>query len=290
MCNVKFFAVATVLGCAFAAPAFAQDAVSTVSLNFKTGGDNLRGGALVSAQILAPGGRSFPAVVLNRGAWEGGSTNSVAFNLPSRMTVEQIQRLSIRLIFDGAGRNFGETYDNWNVDTFSVTTPRICTGGENVARLAPTRMTGASRVVRFDMTRLTTAAGSTPVSQLNFSLRTGRDDLRSGALATATIRRPGGRSYPPIALNSGRVWGGGSTNNVTLNLPEPLSPNQIESISIDFDGAGRNFGETYDNWDIQSATIALPQTCTARTFKQHSGTPWWRATGESREQIVSLAP
>jgi hypothetical protein len=143
----QIFAVASVLGFVCGAPAYAQERISSVSLNFKTGGDDLRPGALVSAQILAPGGRSYPPVVLNRGAWGGGSSNSTALTLPGPMTAEQIERLSIRLIFDGAGRNVFESYDNWNVDEFSVTAPRVCSGGDNIATLATTRMTGERRVV-----------------------------------------------------------------------------------------------------------------------------------------------
>jgi hypothetical protein len=285
--------IAAVVACAAGAiaPAKAQETVSQISLSFRTGGDDVRGGSIVTGQLIGPGGTSEAPVNLNRGAnWRGNSTIVVRMPLPRPMTFAEIRSMSLRIAFDGAARNAFDGYDNWNINQLLITTPSVCTGGEELGRASGTpwvRLTGERRAATIPMA-VPAALLANRVTALGLTVRTGGDDLRGGAVATAIVRLNGGRSYPAIALNNGAQWAGNSSRQLNIALPEATALSDIAGVEINFDGAGRNFGESYDNWNIDRAVLNALRTCGVKVIAEFNGQPWWRATGQDNAKVIVL--
>lgn len=105
------------------------------------------------------------------------------------------------------------------------------------------------------MLLITTLAHTQVSNTLLLELTTGGDDMRAGSIGYCTVKLTDGtvlaekRFDGPLKNNS--------FTNKTFTLEKSLSANQIKSISIRFDGAGRSFGQTYDNWDLQTVKIGL---------------------------------
>ncbi len=103
---------------------------------------------------------------------------------------------------------------------------------------------------------LSTTFAHTQVSNtLLLELTTGGDDMRAGSIGYCTVKLTDGtvlaekRFDGPLKNNS--------FTNKTFTLERALNANQIKSISIRFDGGGRSFGQTQDNWDLQILKIGL---------------------------------
>jgi len=267
----------TILG---AHMAHAAAPINTLNITIQTGSDDLRGGAVSNAQLRLSNGSIEPMINLNSGAqWSNYTTHTKAYRLSRAYSAAELNNAQIIISHDGAGRNFGESYDNWNVQRISVSTPPICSGGESLlAGSLVKRFTGkdTSALVRFNVP--TDAAGETP-NRLILTVKTGGDDLRSGAIAMAQIRLRGGRILPNVNLNNGVAWPNNSVRSVPLPLPAGVRLNQLESIVITHDGAGRKFGETYDNWNVNGITVASPRSCNSMNLGSATGSPWKRFTG-----------
>lgn len=122
--------------------------VNSLQVTISTGGDDLRSGALAYGIVDLRGRGTLPKVILNRGGWGNGSTNTAT--VPVSRAGEAPIRLrdlaSFILEHDGSPRNVGETYDNWNVDFIKVVanTPEgaVCIAsacGQPVVRLTGQR-------------------------------------------------------------------------------------------------------------------------------------------------------
>jgi hypothetical protein len=289
----KYVLFAAALGSlVLSCPALAQETISEVTLQFRTGGDDVRGGSIVTGQLIGPNGTSEAPVNLNGGrVWGGNTTNRVRMPLPRPMTLNELRTMSVRISFDGTARNSFDGYDNWNVNQLIVMTPYVCSGGEAIGTVAGTpwvRMTGERRTATIGMS-VPAELSANRVSALTLNVRTGGDDLRGGALATAIVRLNGGRAYPAVPLNSGANWPGNSMRRADIRLPEATALSDIAGVEINFDGAGRNFGEGYDNWNIDRATLNLPSACSVKIIHEFNGQPWWRATGQDNAKLISLA-
>jgi hypothetical protein len=116
-------------------------------------------------------------------------------------------------------------------------------------------------------------------------IATGRppDDLRQGSVAWGTVALTAGRTLPRVNLNEGRVLNPGQTDSTTISLPPGTRIRDLESFILESDGAPRNFGETYDNWDVGSVEIAFRfdgSPCSTSRLLSRSGLPLQRLTGE----------
>jgi hypothetical protein len=288
--------------------------ISKIVVEVKTGGDDFRPGSSIAQQLVRPDGRSEPSGNLRY--WEisegsygyssarqslgigAGETKKYFIDLPRPMTLPELRAYSLKLTFDGAPRNTVDSYDNWNIDHILVYTQGVCPGieGIDIAQVGRPRsqqtnwrrMSGENRKEIIPM-RITGDAGNERVTKLEAEIETGGDDLRGGAVATAIVRLVDGTEYPAVSLNRGEGWGGGSIKKVDINLPSPTLLSAIDFIEIGFDGAGRNFGEGYDNWDIQKIIISSMEACRTHHLFLQKGTPWWRASANDNQKTLYFA-
>ncbi len=254
--------------------------VPSLQVNIATGGDDLRDGSVAYGEIQLRDGRVLPKVNLNGGqGWGGGSVNTVPFSLPAGITLGDLDGATMTISFDGAPRRFPDGYDNWNLESIRVATPRVCSGGRLLtsARRPAVRFTGAKTFERVPFRVPAADSASTP-GAVNLTIATGGDDLREGSVAYAEIRLKDGRTLPKVNLNGGRTWGGGSTNSVSL----PLAGKQLgdlESVTVYHDGGPRRPLDGYDNWNADVIKVTTPEACSSVTLGQGVGRPWERFTG-----------
>jgi hypothetical protein len=284
-----------------------------IIVEVKTGDDDFRPGSSITQQLLIPGGRSEPMANLRHyeihDTWNGfaaeyntwgigaGEMREYYFYLSRRMPLYEVQAYKLKLRFDGAPRRMTDTYDNWSIDRLRVYTSGICSGatGTTLAQVSAStsnpevweRMSGQNQLVSVPVS-VTGEARNEVITKLEAEFWTGSDDLRGGAVATATVRLADGTAYPPVSLNRGAGWGGGSRNRVDINLPSPTLVSSIQSVEIGFDGAGRSFGEGYDNWNIKRVTIMSLEACKSDILFVSGSFPWWRATAENNEILLTL--
>jgi hypothetical protein len=289
--------------------------VSMLVVEVKTGGDDFRPGSSITQQLVLADGRSEPTGNLRYYEIFDGSYGYSAYRqtlgisanetkryfvpLPRSMTLAEVLAYRMKLTFDGAPRNAADSYDNWNIDEIRVFTVGICPGypGTELAHVGWAqsqertwqRMSGSNRTARVPM-RVTGEAGYERITKLEAHFITGPDDLRGNAVATATVRLIDGTTYSPVNLNSGEAWGSGSRKTLDINLPVPTLVSSIDYVEIGFDGQGRDFGESYDNWDIQRIDISSMEACKAKPLFFQKGTPWWRTSAEDNEKTLYFRP
>lgn len=265
---------------------------SSLYFSFSTGSDDLRRGALAFAQIRLRNGRTLRRVNLNHGArWANNSTRKVLYPLPRGIRLSDLHQARVTITHDGAPRNVGESYDNWNLNSVRVDTPRSCSTLRLLGLVGSplVRFTGSRKARSLDL-RITPGRAHVTVPFLNLTFGTGRDDLRRGALAFAQIRLRNGRTLPRVNLNRGRTWPNNSINTLRLPLPPRISLGALSSITISHDGAPRNVGESYDNWNLRSVTAQTPRVCSSSRNLATVGRQWVRFTGslKSRSFLLSV--
>ncbi len=265
--------------------------ISSLQVTISTGGDDLRGGQVAYGAIGLRDGRTLPKVNLNGGrGWGNNSTNTVTVPLPSGIRLGDLAFFTLE--HDGAPKNLGQTYDNWNLDAIAIATPRICSAGVQLANPSGrpfVRFTGRQTFQTIPLS--VTASASASASALQVTIATGGDDLRKGQVAYGTIRLRDGRTLPKVNLNGGRGWGNNSTNTVSMPLPSGIRLGDLASLTLEHDGAPRDLGQTYDNWDVDALRVTTPQICSAGVqLANKSGRPFVRFTGAKTFEQIPIAP
>ncbi|WP_427158817.1 hypothetical protein ACQFX9_23175 [Aliinostoc sp. HNIBRCY26] len=254
--------------------------VSALDVTITTGGDDLREGSVAYGVVELQGGRT-EKVNLNRGRnWRNNSTNRVSLPLPRGTRLADL--VSFTLEHDGAPRRFPDGYDNWNVDTLKVATPRTCSAGVQLANTSGRPLVRLTGVNTFhDITlNAPSSARNTPISSLQVAITTGGDDLRGGSVAYGVIKLQNGTTLSKVNLNQGRNWPNNSTNTVTIPLPSGTKIGDLAGLRIEHSGAPRNPFDGYDNWNIDRVRIATPESCSAAVqLVNRTGRPLVRFTG-----------
>lgn len=280
-----------VTGMSVAVPAKAQERLTQIVLTVTIGTDDIRQGSVLTAQFIEPSGAVSGSVDMNRrAAIRPGGTMTQIMRLPRAMTSDEIRALSVRISFDGTPRNGTDPYDNFSVMRLGMSTGQRCLPGTRVGfgdGRPWARMTGEKRSETIPMT-IPEAAGTARVNELSMEFGMGGDDLRGGAQASVVVRLTGNRSYPPIALNKGENWRGNSRKTVNITLPELTPLRDITGLELNFDGAGRNFGEGYDNWDIERITVTTLPKCRNDTIFATDGSLWSRFTQQDTSKTFVI--
>lgn len=271
--------------------------VPDITLTFRIGSDGLTPTSIIGAQLVMPDGRALPPEQLvTRGNFRSASTFVVPLLLPPRTTLGQLAEMSLKLTVDGAARTQGGPYDTLIINSLSISTA-VCTRDVNLAYLPGRpwkRMTGSTRTADIALD-VPAELSAKSISALSMLVATGGDDLRGGAQATVTVKLNGGVQYPPIPLNGGANWANGSRNTVNLPLPRSTTLRDISGLEINFDGAGRSFGQDHDNWNIESVSVFVPRSCETIPMADLKGSPvaspsyWWRATGQDGTKQIRLS-
>jgi hypothetical protein len=92
--------------------------VSSLRIEIRTGGDDLRGGGQAVGTIGLRSGATIPVNLNNGAGWSNNSLNVVNAAIPAGTRVEDI--LSFKINYN-SGSCFGCSYDNWNVDGVMIT-------------------------------------------------------------------------------------------------------------------------------------------------------------------------
>lgn len=123
---VRFTGGKTFEAVSFRIPSASREAIpSSLGLRIVTGGDDLREGSVAYAEIRLQDGRTLPKVNLTGGRGLGNNSNhAFSVSLPAGTRLGDLA--SFTLSHEGAPRRPFDGYDNWNVDSLSVTTPEVC--------------------------------------------------------------------------------------------------------------------------------------------------------------------
>jgi hypothetical protein len=125
-------------------------------------------------------------------------------------------------------------------------------------------------------------------NQITFNIGTGDDDLRGDSSATASIVFPSGTQTFILKAQSDPGWANNSETVKTFTIAgqaQPLSAFGAITITLT---SHNSFGETDDNWNIQSINIIVNGSSGSQSLFNKTGNPLSRLTGN--QPSVTLQP
>lgn len=260
----------------------AAQTFSQIQFTIVTGGDDLRGDSSATATLQAANGAPLQVITLktqNDGGWGNFSTHVVNANLNPARTAASIARIAITLT---SHNGFGESDDNWNVQSVVVT---LSNGGGGAIQLMSSSGDPLARLTGSAPTVMLTPPATGPAGTFNeiqFTIGTGGDDLRGDSSATATLQAANGATLQVIPLKNQNQpgWNNNTTNRVTAVLNPARAPAAIARIVITLT-SHPGIGEGPDNWNVESVAVALANTGSGWTQMSNlsvSGNPYARLT------------
>jgi pimeloyl-ACP methyl ester carboxylesterase len=257
-----------------------------------TGGADLRGDCSATATLESSSGAVLQTITLYNGSGSGfpnNSTNTINATLSTPLKPSDIGKIVITQI---EHNNFGETDNNWNINSVTVTLSNPGGGSQQIASASGNplvRLTGSAP-------SFTLSVGSAPppgtFGEIQFVVGTGDADLRSDCDATATLESSSGAVLQTISLynGSGSGFANNSTNTVTVALNPPLKPSDISKIVIT-QVEHNGFGETDNNWNVNGITVTLLNPGGgSQEIVSDSGAPMARLTGSAPSFTINVAP
>lgn len=263
----------------------------SVQFLITTGSDDLRGDSTAAASLTTIGG-SVQGVTLKASgpSWGNNSTNEVVTALTPPVLPSLSAPLSTVSISMASHPSWPEGTDSWNLQnvTVSVLTPTgqvVCSlsnGGNPLSRMSNSLITLA--MPNCPATPQPSPPPPTQFNQMRFVIATGGDNLRSDSEAQALVTAPNGVLIQTIELkaqNDSNEWANNTTKDLTFNLNSPMGFSAIGAVTIaliEHDG----FGESDDNWNVQSVNITLQNNgANATCFANVTGSPFVRLTGSA---------
>jgi hypothetical protein len=253
--------------------------ISSLTVDIRTGGDDLRGGSQATAILVLADGTVWRRPLNSGAEWKNDALHSVVWALPRAVTAGEIRRFGIETNFGG-----GTSGDNWNVDRLAVRW-----SGPAGSRAAGTllvrdgrpflRLTGDVRSWSTPVD-VRSPAANTPVGRLFVTIRTGSDDLRGGndnAFARLVID---GRTTTATMINGRARWVDRSTNTVELAVPSGTTFGNLRGLELSTNFGGGLGG---DNWNVDEILVEAETGGVRRTLAQLGGTPLVRFTGDRRD-------
>ncbi len=247
-----------------------------------TGDDDLRGDSSATATLKAANGSTLQVISLKaqkEPGWGNNTTHTVNAELTRALTASAIVHIVITLT---SHNSFGETNDNWNVQSVTVALLNNGAGQKELMSFsgAPlARLTGSQPSLTLPE-EATGAVGT--FNQIQFSVTTGGDDLRGDSSATATLESPNGSTLQELTLKSQSEpgWGNNTSHTISLGLSPPRTPCAIGHILIKLT-SHNSFGETNDNWNVQGVNVTLSNNGVGQQeLTSGSGNPLARLTGD----------
>jgi hypothetical protein len=267
------------------------NALKQIEFVIVTGSDDLRGDSSATATIKAPNGSVLQVITLkaqNQSGWNNNSTHDLIFALNPPQPLSQLQNILITLT---SHDSFGETDDNWNIQSVNITAfdpqPAQClinSGGNPLARLTNNAPTLTLSTPNCTPTPPPTAK----FNQVEFNITTGGDDLRGDSSATAVLLLNSAPVLFTLKAQSDPSWDNNTNHDKTfsLNTLQPLSAFGNAVITLT---SHNGFGESNDNWNIQSILVKLSDSGNNPTcFFNAAGNPFSRLTGSAPS--VTLTP
>lgn len=262
-------------------PAADSCQVSKLSLTFRTGNDDLRGGKNnLNVQIHFADGSMQAVDNVNRGAnWPNNSLKTVEISLKQPVAPNQIKTITLIHLAQGgynppsAGQvglsaapvagpavapiyaaEGAQTEDNWTMADFQAFAEGLNKLSVPIASAGAHRFTGSDPSLAVN-TRpgVSCLAPANAVGELEFIFKTGNDDLRGGDDDVGvTVNFADGSTQTAPNLNQGQRWADESTRGVSVLLNRMVPVNQIKSITVFTTFKG---GTNGDNWNMDSVEI-----------------------------------
>jgi hypothetical protein len=216
----------------------------------KTGDDDLRGGGdnLDVSINLRDGNFQFKPNVNHGQRWADNTTEMFEIALQPTVPLSEIASIDLRKP-NGGGGTFGP--DEWHMTSVSVRAI-----GEGLDKII-----ASHGFMTFDnfgslqLRMLVTKAEPGKANKLEFTIKTGGDDLRGGEIDNldVTLHLRGGATQSVTDVNGGQAWANGSTHVKDITLKEALDPSDIVKVDLKKEGGGLSFAP--DNWDMDSISI-----------------------------------
>lgn len=260
-------------------PAMMQESGCTVNqleLRFQTGKDDLRGGENnLNVEVHFADGTMQVATNVNQGAnWPQNSFRSALIRLKQPVAPSQIRLIrlvhlaqagfhppagSLAPLATPAGpvgalasmASGVKSEDNWDMMEFQA----FAQGKTSMplASFGFHRFTGSNPSLDVSTRSARNCPSPNDVRELEFTFRTGNDDLRGGEDDLAiSIGFADGTTQTAPNVNHGERWADGSTHTVQVLLSRLVSVEQIKSITLSTAFKG---GTTGDNWNMDSVEI-----------------------------------
>jgi microsomal dipeptidase-like Zn-dependent dipeptidase len=260
----------------------AEPAYTQIKFVIQTGGDDLRDNSTANATLKAANGSTLQVVQLkagNQGAWDNNSTHTVTVALNPPRPASAIAHIVIAM---QSHNGFAQSDDNWNVQAVTITLL-----GNGVPPKEIMSFSGAP------LARLTTSKPSFSIPDeaagaagtfngIQFTVKTGGDDLRGDSTASVTLESPNGMTLQQLTLHAkdSGSWDNNTTHTVSLELKPPRKPCDIGHIAITMT-SHNGFGETNDNWNVENVNITLTNNGVGpQPWGGGSGDPLQRLTGD----------
>jgi microsomal dipeptidase-like Zn-dependent dipeptidase len=263
-------------------PAAPPGSFNQIQFVIATGDDDLRGDSSVTATLEAPNSGTLQVITLkaqNQPGWNNNTSRTVTATLSPPRTPVAIGHIVITLT---SHNSLTETDDNWNVESVAAT---MLNNGAGARPLMSASGAPLARLTGSQPTLTLPQAPSGPAgtfNQIQFVIGTGSDDLRGDSSATATLQSPNGSPVQTLTLKAHNQagWGNNTTHTVSLALKPPRAACAIGHIVITL-ASHNSFGETNDNWNVQSVAVTLSNNGAGQTsLLNGSGNPLARLTGD----------
>ncbi|HLK17010.1 MAG TPA: hypothetical protein VKT78_19550 [Fimbriimonadaceae bacterium] len=236
-------------------------------LDFRTGGDDLRGGndnVNLTLNLMDGTQQVYNDINLS-GRWVVNCDQWAEVKLYRPVAYNQIRSAVISTTFTG-----GIGGDNWNMDKVGIYAWGSSFNGMKSA--GPKRFTGEDKVLQIPLNDIPTAPGQ--INKLLFTFVTGNDDLRgvNDNINLAVHFRNGQIQQMPNA-NGGARWADNSIHTVELDFNRAAAAADVTGIDI-MDTFGGGIGG--DNWNMNSVSVratgnAVNEVIATHGFKRFTG-------------------
>lgn len=292
---------------------------NTITIDFKTGGDNLDHRDFqknVAVKITIKNKPDLFFENVNKGQnWPNNSVRRFSAELPDNIIVQDITTISVtRGNANGVWTNVdGAGADNWNLDKLTVTALILENGVSKRYVLAdlksnrpplyrfiyegrnnPCNNCGYtySHTFLHQYNSLTPPAtsGARTLAKLSYTIGTGGDNLEGGNNNNVDIKISM-KSSPTVYLlrniNAKRKWNNFTESSRVIDIlnSTTMDLNDIKEVEIRHTGGG---GFAADNWDVDKIYITISKDGITKVLVDKVGTPIQRFTGDSRSLVVRL--
>jgi len=234
------------VACLLSYPAFAQNRVRRLTFTVRTGDDDLRGdNDNLNVKIKFRDGTSQLKLNLNRGQrWPDNTTQTFDIGLEQPVALSEISSIDLQ-----KPEAYGDGADEWHMASLSVRAT-----GDGIDKVILTH--GYNNFNWFDWHLLmpVTLPVAGKANKLEFTFKTGGDDLNNNDPLDVTIHFHDGATQHMKDLNVGRTWDNNSTHVKTIALNQPVDPSDIVEIDL---RAGYTNPVPFptDNWDMESLSV-----------------------------------
>ena len=245
----------------------------------KTGNDDLRGGEdNLNVAINFRDGNVQVKPNVNRGQrWPDNTTQTFDIGLERPGPVSEIASIDLKKPSDSV--SFGT--DEWHMESVSVRAT-----GDHIDKIIAAH--GFMSFNWFDsrLRMLITTPEAGKANKLEFTFKTGGDNLESGDRLAVTIHYRDGSTQEVRDFSGGKEWANGSTHVRIFTLDHNADPADIIKIVLQA-GYSLSSWPSGDNWDMESLSVRAIGEGVDTTIVRHG---FNRFTGTNRSLSIPITP